>query len=98
MANFDLNDTSVVCIVGSGVGGGTLGNELAQRGIMVVVLEAGGRYEIPDFINDEWESFTQLAWKDMRTTSGSWRVHKDFPNLPARIVKAVGGSTVHWAG
>src|SRR5580700_11737348 len=30
--------------------------------------------------------------------SGAWRVHKDFPNLPAWIVKAVGGSTVHWAG
>ena len=33
-----------------------------------------------------------------RTTSGSWRVAKDFPNLPAWIVKAVGGSTIHWAG
>ncbi len=98
MASFDLNDDGVICIVGSGAGGGTLGNELAQRGIKVVILEAGGRYEIPDFINDEWESFTQLAWKDMRTTSGTWRVHKDFPNLPAWIVKAVGGSTVHWAG
>ncbi len=98
MAKFDLNDDSVVCIVGSGAGGGTLGNELAQRGIKVVILEAGGRYEIPDFINDEWESFMQLAWKDARTTSGTWRVHKDFPNLPAWIVKAVGGSTVHWAG
>jgi choline dehydrogenase-like flavoprotein len=98
MASFDLNDDSVVCIVGSGAGGGTLGNELAQRGIKVVILEAGNRYEIPDFVNDEWESFVQLAWKDMRTTSGTWRVHRDFPNLPAWIVKAVGGSTVHWAG
>ena len=60
----------------------------------VVVLEAGGRYEPGDFINDEWESFAQLAWKDMRTTSGSWRVARDFPNLPAWVVKAVGGSTV----
>ena len=34
----------------------------------------------------------------MRTTSGSWRVAKDFANLPAWIVKSVGGSTVHWAG
>ena len=34
----------------------------------------------------------------MRTTSGSWRVAHDFPNLPAWIVKSVGGSTVHWAG
>jgi choline dehydrogenase-like flavoprotein len=98
MAQFDLNDDSVVCIVGSGAGGGTLGNELAQKGVKVVILEAGGRYEIQDFVNNEWESFTQLAWKDIRTTSGTWGVARDFPNLPAWIVKAVGGSTVHWAG
>jgi choline dehydrogenase-like flavoprotein len=98
MAQFDLNDDSVVCIVGSGAGGGTLGNELAQKGIKVVILEAGGRYEIQDFIHNEWDSFSQLAWKDMRTTSGTWGVARDFPNLPSWIVKAVGGSTVHWAG
>src|SRR5579871_1320813 len=98
MAKFDLNDSDVVVIVGSGAGGGTLGNELAQKGVKVVILEAGPRTEYLDFVNDEWESFTQLAWKDMRTTSGSWRVHKNFPNLPAWIVKSVGGSTTHWAG
>ncbi|MCC7281615.1 MAG: GMC family oxidoreductase [Acetobacteraceae bacterium] len=98
MATFDQNDSSVVVIVGSGAGGGTLGNALAQKGISTVILEAGGRYETADFINDEWASFAQLAWKDMRTTSGSWRVGHDFPNLPAWIVKAVGGSSVHWAG
>ena len=98
MAQFDLNDDGVVVIIGSGAGGGTLGNELAQKGVRVVILEAGDRYEIQDFVNNEWESFSQLAWSDMRTTSGSWRVGKDFSNLPAWIVKAVGGSTVHWAG
>ncbi|MEN0073621.1 MAG: GMC family oxidoreductase [Paracraurococcus sp.] len=98
MAQFDLNDDGVVVIIGSGAGGGTLGNELAQRGARVVILEAGGRYEIEDFINDEWASFTQLAWADTRTTGGSWRVARDFPNLPAWIVKAVGGTTTHWAG
>ena len=98
MAAFDLNDDSLVVIVGSGAGGGTLGNELAQKGVKVVILEAGARNEIADFINNEWESFTQLAWTDMRTTSGTWRVAQDFPNLPAWIVKSVGGSTVHWAG
>src|SRR4051794_17576061 len=98
MAQFDLNDDSLVVIIGSGAGGGTLGNELAQKGINVVILEAGDRHEMQDFVNDEWASFAQLAWTDMRTTSGTWRVHKDFPNLPAWIVKSVGGSTVHWAG
>ncbi|MCK8782932.1 GMC family oxidoreductase [Roseomonas sp. NAR14] len=98
MAQFDLNDDGVVVIVGSGAGGGTLGNELAQRGIKVVILEAGARNEIPDFINDEWESFAQLAWTDMRTTGGTFRLARDFPNLPAWIVKSVGGTTTHWAG
>ena len=97
-APFDLSDNSVVVIIGTGAGGGTLANELAQKGIDVVALEAGGRHLPEDYINDEWASFSQLAWTDMRTTSGSWRVAKDFANLPAWIVKAVGGSTVHWAG
>ena len=48
MTHFDLNDDSVVCIIGSGAGGGTLGNELAQKGIKVVILEAGARNEIQD--------------------------------------------------
>ncbi|MBL8587699.1 MAG: GMC family oxidoreductase [Methylobacteriaceae bacterium] len=95
---FDQNDASVVVVVGSGAGGGTLATELALKGVKVVCLEAGGRHEIEDFINDEWASFSQLAWTDMRTTSGSWRVARDFANLPAWIVKAVGGSTTHWAG
>lgn len=97
-AQYDLDDNGVVVIIGSGAGGGTLGNELAQKGIDVVILEAGPRVEYDDFINDEWDSFAQLAWLDNRTTSGAWRVSKDFPNLPAWIVKAVGGTTTHWAG
>ena len=97
-APYDLKDDSVVVIIGTGAGGGTLANELAQKGIDVVALEAGARHLPPDYLNDEWASFGQLAWTDMRTTSGSWRVANDFANLPAWIVKAVGGSTVHWAG
>ncbi len=98
MATFDLNDDGVVVVVGSGAGGGTLATELALKGVKVVCLEAGKRHEMEDFLNDEWASFSQLAWTDMRTTSGSWRVAKDFAGLPAWIVKAVGGSTTHWAG
>ena len=97
-APFELSDDSVVVIIGTGAGGGVLANELAQRGVSVVSLEAGGRYLPQDYINDEWESFGQLAWLDPRTTSGDWRVAKDFSGLPAWIVKAVGGTTIHWAG
>lgn len=97
-APFELTDDNVVVIIGTGAGGGVLANELAQKGIDVVALEAGGRYLPDDYVNDEWESFGQLAWLDARTTSGDWRVANDFSGLPAWIVKAVGGTTTHWAG
>ncbi len=95
---YDLNNDGVVVVIGSGAGGGTLSNELAQKGIDVVCLEAGPRVEMDDFVNNEWANFVQISWLDKRTTSGSWRVAKDFGGLPAWIVKAVGGSTIHWAG
>ena len=97
-ATIDRNDDTVVVVIGSGAGGGTLGTELALKGIRTVVLEAGPRVEKEEFENDEWSNFVKISWLDSRTTSGSWRVAKDFAGLPAWIVKAVGGSTVHWAG
>jgi choline dehydrogenase-like flavoprotein len=98
VAKYELTDDGVVVVIGSGAGGGTLANELCQKGVQVVLLEAGPRIEIKDFVNDEWPMFNRIAWLDKRTTSGSWRVAKNFPNLPAWTVKAVGGTTVHWAG
>jgi choline dehydrogenase-like flavoprotein len=98
MATFDMNDTGVVVIIGSGAGGGTLAHELTAKGIKVVLLEAGARQSPASYVNDEWKSFGQLAWLDKRTTSGSWRVAKDFAGLPAWICKTVGGTTTHWAG
>lgn len=98
MAKIDNNDDSVVVIIGSGAGGGTLAHELCIQGVKVVLLEAGARQSNASFINDEWKAFNQLAWLDNRTTSGTWRVAKDFPNLPSWICKTVGGTTTHWAG
>jgi choline dehydrogenase-like flavoprotein len=98
LARYDYNDDSVVVIIGSGAGGGTLANELCQKGFKVVLIEAGARQSPMTFRNDEWFAFKQLAWLDKRTASGSWRIAKDFPNLPAWTCKTVGGTTVHWAG
>ena len=92
------HDEAVVVVIGSGAGGGTLAHELTTRGVKVVCLEAGPHLEPQDWINNEWEAFNQMAWLDMRTTSGSFRITKNFPNLPAWIVKAVGGTTTHWSG
>ncbi len=98
MATFQLDDDGVVVVIGSGAGGGTLSKELCQKGVKVVLLEAGKRESQASFINNEWPSFSQLAWLDKRTTSGTWRIARDFPGLPAWICKTVGGTTVHWAG
>ncbi|MBY4675020.1 GMC family oxidoreductase [Marinobacterium arenosum] len=95
---FDLNDDSLVVIIGSGAGGGTLANELAQKGIRSVVLEAGKRFTLDDIENDEWKMFGKISWLDKRYVEGPARLAKDFPNLPAWIVKGVGGATMHWAG
>jgi choline dehydrogenase-like flavoprotein len=91
MAKFDLNDDSVVVIIGSGAGGGTLGNELAQKGVKVVCLEAGKRLTLGDITNGG-EMFAKISWLDPREGSGDLD-----PNFPAWICKTVGGTTVHWA-
>lgn len=92
------HETEAVVIIGSGAGGGTLAYELTKQGIECVLLEAGPYLRNEDYMNLEWEAFNQMAWTDPRTTSGSWRIARDFPNLPAWIVKAVGGTTTHWSG
>lgn len=93
----DSNDEAIV-VIGSGAGGGTLASQLTARNLPVVVLEAGPHLTADEYVNNEWQAFNQMAWLDSRTTSGSWRVSRDFPNLPTWIVKAVGGTTTHWAG
>lgn len=98
-AKFDLNDNDAVVIIGSGAGGGTLANELAQKGVnKIVVLEAGKNFTLKDIDNDEFGMFMKLTWLDKRISAGAWSVTKTSPNLPAWIVKGVGGSTLHWAG
>ncbi len=97
MARIEKSEPAVV-VIGSGAGGGTLAYELTAKGVPVVVIEAGPYLKNDDYENDEWKAFGQMAWLDPRTTSGSWRVSRDFPNLPAWTVKAVGGSTTHWSG
>ena len=97
MAQFNLNQDDVVVIVGSGAGGGTMANELAQRGVKCVVLEAGQRFESSEFKNDELEMFNKTSWLDERTMSGNASTVKNRA-MPAWLCKTVGGTTFHWAG
>ncbi len=92
-AVFDLSDDSVVVVIGSGAGGATLANELAQTGVDVVCLEAGPRLTLADIVNDWGTMFGRVSWLDKRIGTGEL-----YESLPLWVCKAVGGTTVHWAG
>ena len=88
---FAHNDDSVVVVIGSGAGGGTLSHDLTRRGINVVCLEAGPRLEANTFVNDYNTMFMRLSWLDKRIGEGEL-----LAGLPAWICKVVGGTSVHW--
>jgi choline dehydrogenase-like flavoprotein len=86
---FELKDDSVVVVIGSGAGGGTLSNELTQRGASVVCLEAGPRLTLSDIVNDNATMFGRLSWLDKRIGTGDLNA-----GLPLWVCKTVGGTTV----
>lgn len=91
MARSFALDDAVVVVIGSGAGGGTLANELAQKGIDVVCLEAGRRMEVGEFRNDEAYMSPRITWNDPREGSGDASKSR-----PTFVCKTVGGTTVHW--
>ena len=83
---FDNSDSSVVVVIGSGAGGGTLANELAQKGIDVVCLEAGKRLTLADVVNHPPTMDARMGWHDKRVGNMVW------------VCKTVGGTTMRWSG
>ena len=83
---YELSDSSVVVVIGSGAGGGTLSNELARKGIDVVCLEAGSRLTLADVVNDPPTMDGKMGWHDKRIGNMVW------------VCKTVGGTTMRWSG
>lgn len=83
---YDLSDDSVVVVIGSGAGGGTVANELAQKDIDVVCLEAGARLTLADIVNDRRVMDERMGWHDERR------------GVPVWLCKTVGGTTMRWSG
>ena len=81
---YELDDDSVVVVIGSGAGGGTVSNELAQRGVDVVCLEAGNRLALADVVNDSAVMDGKMGWHDKRLGAPVW------------LCKTVGGTTMRW--
>ena len=81
---YEHSDDSVVVVVGSGAGGGTISNELSQKAIDVVCLEAGNRLTLADVVNDPGAMHGKMTWHDKRLGAPVW------------LCKTVGGTTMRW--
>jgi choline dehydrogenase-like flavoprotein len=86
----DIELTADVCIIGSGSGGGVIAGVLAEGGLDVVVLEAGGHYEEHNFPPDELEAYHRMYWR------GSWTLTDDGNVKIGAGATLGGGSTVNW--
>jgi choline dehydrogenase-like flavoprotein len=80
-----------VCIVGSGAGGSVIAALLAEAGLDVVVLEAGGDPQEDDFPRHEIEAMTSLYWRD------GFVARTEDRNVTVMAGATLGGgTTVNW--
>jgi choline dehydrogenase-like flavoprotein len=77
-----------VVIVGSGAGGATAAATLAEAGLDVIVLEAGGHYDRESYPSDRLEAIATL-YRD-----GGLTIAEGSPPIPVPVARAVGGTTV----
>ena len=75
-------------IVGSGAGGAVAAATLAEAGLDVLVLEAGGHYDRDSYPTDHLEAIAEL-YRDAGLTIADGR-----PPIPVPVAKVVGGTTV----
>ncbi len=77
-----------VVIVGSGAGGAAAAATLAEAGLDVVVLEAGGSYDRDSYPGDRLDAIASL-YRD-----GGLTIAEGSPPIPVPVGRAVGGTTV----
>ena len=84
----DIEEESDVCVIGSGAGGAAVAKELAEKGLKVIILEEGGRYDLADFKGESiYRAEKMYQDGGISTTMG-------FPPVLLPLGKAVGGTTV----
>ena len=100
MTSTKQNNVTDVLVIGSGMGGAAMSKRLSDAGIKVMCLEQGDWVHPTQFphFHDEWEFEKYRSW-DFNTNLR--KGPEDYPvtgiALP-RMVNAVGGSTIHFAG
>src|SRR4051794_10003831 len=83
-------DTTIeadVVVVGSGAGGGVIAGRLAQQGLKVVVLEAGGAFDESDFNQVELWAYQNLYYRGGPTPTAD-------QNISLQAGSCLGGGTV----
>lgn len=87
----DVVEACDVCVIGSGCGGATLAASLAEQGLDVVILEAGGYYTRRDFDQREDHMLAKIDGGRGLDTSVDGSISMTYGNN-------VGGASVHyWA-
>jgi choline dehydrogenase-like flavoprotein len=76
-----------VCVVGSGAGGGVMAGCLSERGLKVVVLDAGGYFDDQDFLGLEIPAYQNLYWRGGPTPTADL-------NVSLQAGSCLGGGTV----
>jgi choline dehydrogenase-like flavoprotein len=79
-----------ICVVGSGAGGGVMAGVLSERGLRVVVLEAGGYFDDADFDQLELPAYQNLYWRGGPSPTGEMNVW-----LQAGFCLG-GGTVINW--
>ena len=74
-------------IVGSGAGGGVIAARLAEAGLKVIVLEAGGYFNEADFDQTELNGFGRMYWRGGPTYTADY-------NVSLQAGSCLGGGTV----
>jgi choline dehydrogenase-like flavoprotein len=77
-----------VVVVGSGAGGAVAAATLAEAGLDVIVLEAGGSYNRDSYPEDPLEAIATL-YRD-----GGLTIAEGRPPIPVPVARTVGGTTV----
>ena len=97
-----------VVIIGAGVAGALVANELAQGGIKVLVLEAGPRLERGTIVNNYYADIYKApetcypnpdhAQRPTVTAIKDYYVQEGPDNFSSTYERVVGGTTWHWLG
>jgi len=86
----DVELEADVCVVGSGSGGGVIAGTLAQQGLKVCVVEAGGHFNESDFKQLELAAYQDMYWRGGPTPTADMNV-----SLQAGTTLG-GGTTINW--